>query len=77
MAGKAKERHAGRRAKLAKHLRTVADMIEYGSVQVAGRFVDVADELEYQLELEDEAREATLEIRVEWPRATEPRQRSR
>jgi amphi-Trp domain-containing protein len=76
MAGKAKERHAGRRAKLAKHLRTVADMIEYGSVQVADRLVDIADELEYRLELEEEASQATLEIRVEWSRKTESKQGS-
>jgi hypothetical protein len=64
----AKEKHAGRRGKLAEHLRMVADMVERGSVQVADRLVDISDELEYRLELEEEASEAALAIRVEWNR---------
>jgi amphi-Trp domain-containing protein len=77
MGRKSKEEHAGRRSKLAEHLRTVADMVECGNVQVADRLVDIADELEYQLELEEEASEGTLEIRVEWSRETESEQGSR
>jgi hypothetical protein len=67
---RSKEQHAGRRDKFAKHLRTVADMVERGSIQVADRLVDIADELEYQLELEEEASEGegALAIRVEWNR---------
>ena len=68
---KSREKHAGRRGKLAEHLRMVADMVERGSVQVADRLVDMADELEYRLELEEESSEATLAIRVEWNRETE------
>jgi len=76
MGRKSKEEHAGRRSKLAEHLRTVADMVECGNVQVADRLVDIADELEYQLELEEEASEGTLAIRVEWSRETESEQSS-
>ena len=76
MARKSKEKHAGRRGKLAEHLRTVADMVECGNVQVADRLVDIADELEYRLELEEEASEATLEIRVEWSCGAESAQGS-
>ena len=71
MAEKSKEKHAGRRSKLADHLRTVADMVDSGNLQVADRLVDIADELEYELELEEEASEATLEIQVGWSRGTE------
>jgi len=73
---RSKEQHTGRRDKFAKHLRTVADMVENGSIQVADRLVDIADELEYQLELEEEASEGTLAIRVEWSRETESEQSS-
>jgi len=76
MARKSKEKHAGRRDELAEHLRTVADMVERGNIQVADRLVDIADELEYQLELEEEASEGTLAIRVEWSRETESEQGS-
>lgn len=76
MARKSKEKHAGRRSKLAEHLRTVADMVECGNVQVADRLVDIADELEYRLELEEEASEATLEIRVGWSCGAESAQGS-
>ena len=76
MVMKSKEKHAGKRDKLAKHLRTVADMVERGNIQVADRLVDIADELEYQLELEEEGSEGTLAIRVEWSRETESAQGS-
>jgi len=74
MAGKSKEKHSGRRSKLAEHLRTVADMVERGNIQVGNRLVDIADELEYHLEIEEEAAEAALEIRVEWSREKESEQ---
>jgi hypothetical protein len=70
MAGKSKERHVGRRSKLTKHLRTVANMVERGNVQVADRLVDITDELEYQLELDEDAGEGALAVRVERSRAT-------
>jgi len=66
---KIKDRERIDRAELAARLRRFADMIESGSVQVRSERTPLAEEVEYEVELEEDRGRGKFEIEAKWRQA--------
>ncbi len=54
------------RIELADHLRALADMIESGILKAGDFTFDLADDMEYEVEICESNDEYTLSVEVEW-----------